>query len=131
MSEDMKTGKLDTTDTTEKILKDQLTVMRQQLRLTRILAAAASVTAVVILAAALMILPFAVRSLRQADQVLSGLQEADLPEMVENIKNLTKGSQEEINKTVDKLNQLDVESLNKAIQNLENATRPLAGLFGS
>ena len=38
MSEDMKTGK---TDTTEKILKDQLAVMRQQLRQTRILAAAA------------------------------------------------------------------------------------------
>ena len=70
----------------------------------------------------MMILPFAVRSLRQADQVLSGLQKADLPGMVENINNLTKGSQEEINKTVDKLNQLDVESLNKAIQNLENAT---------
>ncbi len=78
-----------------------------------------------------MILPFAVRSLRQADQVLSGLQKADLPGMVENINNLTKGSQEEINKTVDKLNRLDVESLNKAIQNLEDATRPLAGLFGS
>lgn len=128
MSEDMKTGK---TDTTEKILKDQLAVMRQQLWLTRILAAAASLTAAVILVAVLMILPFAVRSLRQADQVLSGLQKADLPGMVENINNLTKGSQEEINKTVDKLNRLDVESLNKAIQNLEDATRPLAGLFGS
>ncbi len=128
MSEDMKTGK---TDTTEKILKDQLAVMRQQLRLTRIMAAAASLTAAVILVAVLMILPFAVRSLRQADQVLSGLQKADLPGMVENINNLTKGSQEEINKTVDKLNRLDVESLNKAIQNLEDATRPLAGLFGS
>ncbi len=128
MSEDMKTGK---TDTTEKILKDQLAVMRQQLRLTRILAAAAALTAAVILVAVLMILPFAVRSLRQADQVLSGLQKADLPGMVENINNLTKGSQEEINKTVDKLNRLDVESLNKAIQNLEDATRPLAGLFGS
>ena len=128
MSEDMKTGK---TDTTEKILKDQLAVMRQQLRQTRILAAAASLTAAVILVAVLMILPFAVRSLRQADQVLSGLQKADLPGMVENINNLTKGSQEEINKTVDKLNRLDVESLNKAIQNLEDATRPLAGLFGS
>lgn len=124
----MKTGK---TDTTEKILKDQLAVMRQQLWLTRILAAAASLTAAVILVAVLMILPFAVRSLRQADQVLSGLQKADLPGMVENINNLTKGSQEEINKTVDKLNRLDVESLNKAIQNLEDATRPLAGLFGS
>lgn len=89
MSEDMKTGK---TDTTEKILKDQLAVMRQQLRLTRILAAAASLTAAVILVAVLMILPFAVRSLRQADQVLSGLQKADLPGMVENINNLTKGS---------------------------------------
>lgn len=114
----------------ERLLEEQLAVMRRQLRISRCLTAAAALAAAALLVAALVIVPPAARSLKSADRLLKGLEDADLTEMVENINGLTKGSQEEISRTADKLDKLDVDSLNKAIQNLENATRPLAGLFG-
>lgn len=120
MSEDVKNAEM---DDTQGLLYEQLTVMKKQLRLSRVLTAAVSVVAVVLIVAVVMVVPPAVRSLERADVLLKGLEEADLA-------GLARSSREQIDRTVDKLDRLDVDSLNKAIQNLENATRPLASLFG-
>ena len=127
MSEEVNTGR---TDNIERLLEEQLAVMRRQLRVSRVLMAVAALAAAALLIAVVLIVPPAVQSLQSADRLLKGLEDADLTEMVENINGLTKDSQEELSRTADKLDELDVDSLNKAIQNLENATRPLAGLFG-
>lgn len=128
MSED---GRTTRPDPTQDLLYEQLSVMKKQLRLSRFLAAMAALAAAALVAAVLVIVPPAYQSLKRADRLLQGLDEAGLTEVVSGLDTLTESSQKEIQRTVDKLDQLDVEGLNKAIQNLENATRPLAGLFGN
>lgn len=128
MSEDMRAER---SDPTQDLLKEQLSIMRKQLRLSRILAAMAALATAVLLAAALVLVPPAYQSLKKADRLLEGLDASGLPEVVDDLGALTESSQKGIERTVDKLDQLDVEGLNRAIQNLESATRPLAGLFGN
>ncbi len=128
MSEDMRAER---PDPTQDLLKEQLSIMRKQLRLSRILAAMAALATAVLLAAALVLVPPAYQSLKKADRLLEGLDASGLTEVVDDLSALTESSQKGIERTVDKLDQLDVEGLNRAIQNLESATRPLAGLFGN
>lgn len=128
MSEDMRAER---PDPTQDLLKEQLSTMRKQLRLSRILAAMAALATAILLAAVLVIVPPAYQSLKKADRLLEGLDASGLTEVVDDLSALTESSQKGIERTVDKLDQLDVEGLNRAIQNLESATRPLAGLFGN
>ncbi len=128
MSEDMRAER---PDPTQDLLKEQLSTMRKQLRLSRFLAAMAALATAVLFAAVLVIVPPAYQSLKKADRLLEGLDASGLTEVVDDLSALTESSQKGIERTVDKLDQLDVEGLNRAIQNLESATRPLAGLFGN
>lgn len=112
------------------MLENQLLVMKKQLRLSRIMTGAISIVAIVLLAAVFLVVPRIIQSLDRADRLLKELEEVNLAETVESINGLAEGSQEEISQTLDKLNQLDLNSLNEAIRNLESATRPLAELFG-
>lgn len=115
---------------TQRLLEQQLAVMKKQLGLSRILAGAAGVVAIALLVAVFLVVPQLVRSLSRADRLLGDLEKANLVETVQSINDLAEGSQVEISQTLDKLNQVDLNSLNEAIRNLESATRPLADLFG-
>lgn len=115
---------------TQRLLEQQLVVMKKQLRLSRILTGVIGIVAVALLAVALLIVPRTVQSLNRADRLLKELERANLAETVQSINDLAEGSQAEISQTLEKLNQLDLNSLNEAIRNLESATRPLADLFG-
>lgn len=115
---------------TEALLREQLKVMKKQLRMSRIVSGMAGIAVVVLIVAVAAVLPPAVRSLSSANRLMNQLEGTNLTETIQNLNELAKSSQEDMSQTMDKLNQLDLDSLNAAIQNLENTTRPLADLFG-
>ena len=107
---------------TETLLREQLKVMKRQLRLSRLGTGIAGIAVIALIAALVLVVPQAVQSLSSANRLLN--------ETIKDIDELAKSSQQDMSQTMDKLNQLDLDSLNAAIQNLENTTRPLADLFG-
>lgn len=115
---------------TEALLREQLKVMKKQLRMSRIVSGIIGIAVAALVGAMVIVLPPAVQSLRSANRLMKELEGTNLTEMIKDIDELAKSSQEDMSQTMDKLNQLDLESLNAAIQNLENTTRPLADLFG-
>lgn len=67
------------------------------------------------------------------EQITDELAKADLAGMAQDISSLVGTAQEGIEEAVDKLNAIDLEALNKAIQDLQAVIEPLAdfvGLFG-
>ena len=104
--------------------------MKKQLRSSRIISGIIGIAAAGLIAVLVIVTPQAVRALSSADRMMKELEEAHLTETVKEISELTKSSQKNMGQTMDKLEQLDLEGLNSAIQNLENTTRPLAELFG-
>lgn len=118
------------TEGTQRLLEQQLAVMKKQLRLSKILTGMIGIVAVTLLVAVFLIVPQVIQSLNRADRMLKELENANLAETVKSINDLAESSQAEVSQTLEKLNQLDLNSLNEAIQNLESATRPLADLFG-
>ncbi len=63
------------------------------------------------------------------DTVAQQLAEADLAGMAENIDALTVTSRQGVEQAVDKLNTVDLDTLNKAIKNLGDVVEPLARFF--
>lgn len=61
--------------------------------------------------------------------VTSELAEADLNQMITDVDRLVTGSEENINLALEKVNNIDIEGLNKAIQNLSDAVEPFANFF--
>ena len=115
---------------TETLLREQLKVMKRQLRLSRLGTGIAGIAVIALIAALVLVVPQAVQSLSSANRLLNELEDINLTETIKDIDELAKSSQPDMSQTMDKLNQLDLDSLNAAIQNLENTTRPLADLFG-
>ena len=115
---------------TETLLREQLKVMKRQLRLSRLGTGIAGIAVIALIAALVLVVPQAVQSLSSANRLLNELEDINLTETIKDIDELAKSSRQAMSQTMDKLNQLDLDSLNAAIQNLENTTRPLADLFG-
>ena len=115
---------------TETLLREQMKVMKRQLRLSRLGTGIAGIAVIALIAALVLVVPQAVQSLSSANRLLNELEDINLTETIKDIDELAKSSQQDMSQTMDKLNQLDLDSLNAAIQNLENTTRPLADLFG-
>lgn len=115
---------------TEVLLREQLGVMKKQLRMSRITAGIIGIAAAALIASAAIVTPQAFQAFRRANALLEELDSTSLTEMIQSIDGLAKSSQEDMGQAMDKLNQLDLDGLNRAIQNLENTTRPLAELFG-
>ena len=116
-------------------------------RLQFIMSAAGALCAVVALVlafwCAVSIVPRAVATLDEANTVLSqaeselsGLQTITdqlgeaLPEMIDNTNKLVVGAQEQLGDAAGKLNDIDIDGLNKAIGDLQAVVKPLAKLFG-
>lgn len=70
-------------------------------------------------------------SVTNIQKISQELADADLPGMIENVDSLVTTSESSIQDAMEKLNSIDFDSLNSAIQDLSNIIRPLGKLFGS
>lgn len=61
--------------------------------------------------------------------ITSGLAEADISKMIDDVDELAVRSQENIGKAMEKIEAIDIEGLNQAIQNLSDAVGPFAEFF--
>lgn len=68
--------------------------------------------------------------LTNLETVTSELAQVDLDSMVSNVDILVTESQEGVRQALDKINGLDIESLNRAIADLSAVVKPLADFFG-
>ena len=69
-------------------------------------------------------------SLKNLEQLTAELNEADLGGTVENINNLTIQATGDLSASMERLNSVDLETLNEAIDNLNATVEPLARFFG-
>ena len=63
------------------------------------------------------------------ETITKELNEAHLGETVKNINNLTLNATGDLSKAMDKLNSIDLDTLNDSIQDLHNIIEPLAKMF--
>ena len=64
--------------------------------------------------------------LRDLDTVTQQLAKLELSTMVENINGLVITSQTSVEEALDKINEIDFETLNQAVKDLSNVVKPLA-----
>ena len=65
------------------------------------------------------------------ENVTTQLAAADLAEMAENVDALVVTGQKSLEQTMEKINAIDLETLNKAIEDLAKIIEPLARFFGA
>ena len=70
-------------------------------------------------------------SLNNLETLTEDLKTADLSGTVNNINGLTIQATGDLTDTMDKLNSVDLEKLNEAIENLNNTVKPMADFFGA
>ena len=68
-------------------------------------------------------------SLKNMETITQELNEAHLGETVRNINNLTLNATGDLSQAMEKLNSIDLETLNDSIQSLHNIIEPLAKMF--
>ena len=68
-------------------------------------------------------------SLNNLEHLTTELKEADLGGTVENINTLTVQATGDLSKTMDRMNSIDLEKLNQAIDNLNKTIEPMAKFF--
>ena len=68
--------------------------------------------------------------LTNLESVTSELAAVDLESMVSNVDALVTSSQDGVKEALDKINALDIESLNQGIADLSAVVKPLADFFG-
>ncbi len=70
-----------------------------------------------------------VTSLKNMETITKELNEAHLGDTVKNINNLTLNATSDLSRAMDKLNSIDLDTLNDSIQDLHNIIEPLAKMF--
>ncbi len=70
-------------------------------------------------------------SLNNLEHLTTELKEADLGGTVENINTLTVQATGDLSETMDRMNSIDLEKLNEAINNLNATIEPMAKFFGT
>ena len=68
-------------------------------------------------------------TLTDMEQITAQLEEADLKGVVDNVDQLVNSSQSAVEQAMEKLNGLDLDTLNKAIKDLASVIEPLAKFF--
>ena len=112
---------------------------RQQVRTTRllwVLALAAALACVAVFILVFNYLPRVDAVVTQMQTVLANLETAteelaslDISSMMEGVDELVSSGQEGLAQTMEKLNTIDIDTLNKAIQNLSAVVEPFAKLI--
>lgn len=114
----------------EDIGKKQLDILKRQLWYSRISAIAIVILVLVLSISVVTIVPKLNQVLVELEQITADLSDEDIQKMVKNINDLTEASQKGVQQATDKLNKIDLESLNEAIDDLNSVVSPLARLFG-
>ncbi|MDO4292240.1 MAG: hypothetical protein Q4C65_03315 [Eubacteriales bacterium] len=118
--------------------REQSQYLKKQLFFTRLLALAGCVLAVGMLAVLVLVVPPLVSTLNQAQTTLvqSGEALEDAQRAMDEVHRLFEEdglvslSSEALRQATDKLNRMDIDSLNAAIRDLGEVVEPLANFFG-
>ncbi len=143
---------MENTNNTDELLQEILKYQKKNARLTRISAIAVLVMACVFAVALALLIPKAVKlvdnamgSLAQVDElmedtgvVMQNLNDisvevntviSDAQVLIDNSNTMVEDNTDAITETVQKMNQVDFETLNKAINDLSDVVEPLANFF--
>lgn len=112
--------------------EEQIKLLKKQLFYMRIHTAACLVLTAAILFAVIRLLPGLTLALDQANAVLVDAQTAieDLQTVSENVNELVNSGSLAVGRTMEKIDQMDIEQLNEAIADLNRVIEPLAEFFG-
>ncbi|MCD8082035.1 MAG: hypothetical protein LUE86_00575 [Clostridiales bacterium] len=109
---------------------------RKQYRMSQITAAASILVLAIVIYVTVTLLPQVNNTFQSLDRIMkdlntitSELADADLDQMFTDMDHLVVSSEEGIEEALEKLNAIDIESLNEAIKNLNDTVTPLAEFF--
>ena len=119
----------------KEILQEQLECARKQMRYSRITCIMATVMALTLVTSAVFVVPSLNRAADSIAQVSGQLEELQLQdlELAETLKDIDEfviTSEKGVQKTIEKLDAVDLEKLNEAIEALRNVVEPLRRIFG-
>lgn len=110
---------------------------RKQYRMSQITAAASVLVLAVVLYGTAALLPRASATLQNMDAVMKNLEDitsdlaqSDLQQMIADVDGMVSSSEKSVRDALDKINRIDIDTLNQAIQNLNDTVEPLANFFG-
>ena len=112
------------------LLRQLLAYQKKEARHARLTAWVSMLLALVILAALVLAVPKAVKLVQGVETTLAKVESMTdaAEELVGNANTMVLKNTDAVTETIQKLNELDFESLNTAIRNLGDAVRPLAEL---
>lgn len=109
---------------------------KKQYHMSRITAAASVIILGTVLYTASVFIPKVNMTYQNMDLIMedlqtitSGLAEADINKMINDVDNLAVRSQENIGRAMEKLEAIDIDGLNQAIKNLSDVVEPFAEFF--
>ena len=110
----------------------QQSLMKKQLLFTRIFAVSNCVLVLLVLVFVAGVLPRLTNALDKASEKLVAVDGAleDFGEVFDNVNSLVDSSSKAVEQTMDKVEQMDIESLNEAISDLNDVVAPMAEFFG-
>ncbi len=119
----------------KEILQEQLECARKQMRYSRITCIMATVMALTLVISAVFVVPSLNRAADSIAQVSGQLEELQLQdlELAETLKDIDEfviTSEKGVQKTIEKLDAVDLEKLNEAIEALRNVVEPLRRILG-
>ena len=119
----------------KEILQEQLECARKQMRYSRITCIMATVMALTLVISAVFVVPSLHRAADSIAQVSGQLEELQLQdrELAETLKDIDEfviTSEKGVQKTIEKLDAVDLEKLNEAIEALRNVVEPLRRILG-
>ena len=110
---------------------------RKQYRMSQITAAASVLVLAVVLYGTAALLPRASATLQNMvavmenlEDITSDLAQSDLQQMIADVDGMVSSSEKSVRDALDKINRIDIDTLNQAIQNLNDTVEPLANFFG-
>lgn len=119
-------------------------LLEKQHKLTKIIAGMVAGIFLVVAVGAVVLVPKAANLLNEAQEILedtseavgelnqiaADLEEADLPGLIRNTQGLISQSSEGVSQSLQKIETLDIDTMNQAIADLASIVEPLAKLFG-
>jgi len=109
---------------------------KKQYRMAKISAAANVGMLIVVILCAVVLVPRFLHTMNQVDEVMVDLEVVvselaqTLPTMMEELSVLVNSSEIGIAQAIEKMNAIDIETLNNAISDLQTVIEPLARFFG-
>ena len=109
---------------------------KKQYHMAKISAIANAAVFVVVLLCAVILVPRLLNTMNQVDAIMTELEVVTselaegLPPMMEDLSTLVNSSEAGITDAIEKMNAIDIETLNEAIGDLQAVIEPLARFFG-